>query len=127
MHMRTTVCLSLLSVFILGLSAASADEVERWLREAASPQLQVRLQALRALGESGDVRAVKPLLTALHDDNATIRDCAAAALRSLVRALQGAYETVVQWIEGLLATLGGSTNTAPPPPAVEKTGRLRYI
>jgi hypothetical protein len=125
--MRATVLLSLLSVFILGISVAAASDVERWLREATSPDLQVRRQALRALGESGDIRAVKPLLTALHDDNATIRDCAVAALRSLVRALQGAYEMVAQWIEGLLATLGGSTNTAPPPPAVEKTGRLRYI
>jgi hypothetical protein len=125
--MRPTVLLSLLSVFILGSSVASADEVERWLRDASSPKLQVRLQALRALGESGDIRAVRPLLTALHDDNSTIRACAAAALRSLVRALQGAYTTVVQWIEGLLATLGGSTTTAPPPPPVEKTWHLRYI
>jgi HEAT repeat protein len=125
--MRTAVLLSLLSVFILGISVASASDVERWLRDATSPDLQVRRQALRALGASGDLRAVKPLLAALHDDNATIRDCAVAALRSLVRALQGAYETVAQWIEGLLATLGGSTNTAPPPPAVEKTWRLRYI
>ena len=125
--MRATVFLSLLSVFILSSSIASASDIERWLRDASSPKLQVRLQALRALGESGDIRAVKPLLTALHDDNSTIRECAVAALRSLVLALQGAYDTVVQWIEGLLATLGGSTTTAPPPPPVEKTGRLRYI
>jgi HEAT repeats len=124
--MRATVLLSLLSVFILGSSVASASEVERWLRDATSPDVQVRLQALRALGASGDIRAVKPLLTALHDDNATIRDCAVAALRSLVQALQGAYATVVQWIEELLTTLGGAT-TAPPPPAGEKTGLLRYI
>ena len=125
--MRATVFLSLLSVFILSSAVASADEVERWLRDASSPKLQVRLQALRALGESGDIRAVKPLLTALHDDNSTIRECAVAALHSLVRALQGAYSTVVQWIEGLLATLGGSTTTAPPPPPVERTWHLRYI
>jgi HEAT repeat protein len=124
--MRATVLLySLLIMFALGVSAASADELEGWLRDATSPVLHTRLQALRALGDSGDIRAVQPLLTALRDDNMTIRDCAAAALRSLVRALRGLYATVAQWIEGLLSTLEEST-TAPPPP-VEKTWQPRYI
>jgi HEAT repeat protein len=113
-------------VFILGFSSvASANEIERWLRDAASPGLQVRLQALRALGDSGDIRAVPPLLTALRDDNPTIRDCAVAALRSLARALQGVYDAIAQWIARLLTSFDEST-TAPSPP-VEKTQHLRYI
>lgn len=123
--MRATMLCSLLLLFVLGVSTASADKLEGWLRDATSPELHTRLQALRALGDSGDIRAVRPLLTALHDDNATIRDCAAAALRSLVRALQGLYATVAQWIERLLSSLEEAT-TAPPPP-VEKTWRLRYL
>ena len=123
--MRATVLYSLLMICVLGVSAGSADELEGWLRDATSPVLHTRLQALRALGDSGDIRAVRPLLIALQDDNVTIRDCAAAALRSLVRAIQGLYATVAQWIEELLATLEQST-TAPPPP-VEKTWHLRHI
>jgi HEAT repeat protein len=124
--MRAAVLCSLMIGFILGLSSvASANDIERWLRDAASPVPQVRLQALRALGDSGDIRAVPPLLTALRDDNSTIRDCAVAALRSLARALQGIYDTIAQWIAGLLTSLDESTTA--PSPLVEKTQHLRHI
>ena len=122
--MRRKVIASLFFVLALGLSVATADEVERWLRDARSPVLQVRLHALRVLGDSGDVRAISPLLTALRDENSTIRDCAVAALHALVRTLQGIYTTVAQWIAELLTTLEGSTITPPPPPPVEKTWHL---
>jgi hypothetical protein len=40
---------SLFFVLTLGLSVAAADEVERWLRDARSPVLQVRLHALQSV------------------------------------------------------------------------------
>ncbi|GIX45895.1 MAG: hypothetical protein KatS3mg131_0106 [Candidatus Tectimicrobiota bacterium] len=122
--MRAKVVCALLLGLSLGLwaSAGTADEVARWLEEAHSPELAVRLRALAALGESGDPRAVPPLLAALHDAHPSVRECAVAALQALVRTLRTAYRALAQWLEDLLAALGGR-----PAPPREPPVRLQRI
>jgi hypothetical protein len=123
--MRLTRCLTLLILLGLWLPHAMADDLNRLLHDAASGSQAIRLQALQALGNSGDVRALQPLLTALDDRDPTIRSCAIAALRALARTLDGIYRTIAQWINTLLASL--QIHTSPPPPEVEHTRHLRYI
>jgi HEAT repeat protein len=108
-------------------SFATADEIDRLITEATTGSYEVRLQALHALGKSGDIRALPPLLAALKDQNATIREQAIAALRSLAQALHGLYRTVARGIEELLATLQAVLTPLPPPPDVERTRHWRYI
>ncbi len=103
----------------------AADDIDRLLRQATSGSHLVRLQALEALGQSGDVQALQPLLAALQDDNDTIRERAEAALRSLAHSLQGVYRVVAQWIKALLLTLNNEASSPPPP--LEKTHVLRRL
>jgi HEAT repeat protein len=124
--------MALTSVLILcGLwgeqSLATAAEIDRLITEATSGSYEIRLQALNALGKSGDIRALPPLLEAVKDQNATIREQAIAALRSLAQALHGLHRTVAHWIEELLATLQAALAPLPPPPDVERTRHWRYI
>ncbi len=107
-----------------GTRNAEADDIERWIRDAASASEPERLQALEALGKSGDLRALQPLLQALHDANPTIRERATAALHTLRRTLSDLYYKIAQWIEELLITWGAYTSPAPP---VESTRHLRRI
>jgi HEAT repeat protein len=125
--MRLTALVSCL--ILIGLwgwtPPAAADAMDRLIRDATSAPLPVRQQALQALGNSGDLRALQPLLVALQDDNPTIRQCAKSALQTLARTLQSAYQVVAQWIESLIIALGGTP--APEPPVVEKTLGVRHL
>ena len=123
--MRMVVLISTLLLFGIGIPHLEADDIDRLVHDATSGSRQERLQAFRALGNSGDPRALQPLLAALEDGDSTIRDGAIAALQSLVRTLKGLYHTIAQWIEELLVTLGVSPS--PPPPEVEWTRHLRRI
>ena len=95
----------------------AADEIDRLTTAAITGSYAVRLQALNALGQSGDMRALPPLLAAVKDQNIAIREQAIAALRALAQRLHGVYRVVAQWIEELLAAL--PSVFAPPPPEVE--------
>jgi HEAT repeat protein len=108
-----------------GGSAVAADEIDRLTTEATTGSYAVRLQALHALGKSGDIRALPPILAAVKDPNAAIRDQALAALRALAQSLHGVYRAVAQWIKELLATL--PSVLAPPPPDVEWTRHVQHI
>lgn len=125
--MRLIAFASILGLWSLwgGWSVATADELDRLILEATTGSYEVRLQALNALGTSGDVRALPPLLAATKDPNAAIREQAMAALRVLAQTLHGLSRAVARWIEALLATLQGAL--APPPPEVEWTRHLRYL
>ena len=125
MRLVTLVSCLLLAGIWIWTPHAAADDLDRLLRDATSASLQVRQQALEALGSSGDLRALQPLLVALQDDNPTLRQCAAAALRTLARALQGAYQAVARWIDTLIIALGGTP--APEPPIVERTLNVRHL
>jgi hypothetical protein len=74
----------------------SAQPVVLYTRQLSSPDLRVRAQAARSLGEAGDLGAVDPLIGALRDDDGDVRYEAArslgqlhaeSAVRSLVLAL----------------------------------------
>ena len=106
------------------LPHAAATDFERLLQDAASGSEPERLHALKILGRSGDPRALQPLRAAVQDDNATIRECARAALRALSDTLHGIYRAVAVWIDTFLITLGAYTS---PPPPVETTQYQRYI
>lgn len=123
--MRLVALISVMIVVGIGLPLVQADEMDHLIRDAISGSRQVRLQALTALGESGDLRALDPLLTALQDKDTVIRDRAMAALQSLLRTLKGLYGTLVQWIEKLLITLG--VMPSPQLPELERTRHLRQI
>ena len=103
----------------------AADDIDRFIQDATSASPRVRQQALEALGNSGDPRALQPLLMALHDDSPTIRQCAVAALQALSRTLKGVYRIMARWIDNLIITLGGEPT--PKPPVVEKTGKMQYL
>lgn len=109
---------------LAGPSQADAADFGQLIRDATSGSESERLQALKALGQSGDPRALQTLLTAARDDNATIRDCARAALQTLSDTLHGLYRVVAEWIDTFLIALGAYTS---PPPPVETTQYQRYI
>jgi hypothetical protein len=104
---------------------ATADDIDRFIQDATSASPLVRQQALEALGNSGDPRALQPLLAALHDDSPSMRQCAVAALRTLSRTLKGVYRIMARWIDNLIITLGGEPPTNPP--VVEKTLNMQYL
>ena len=106
-------------------SEAAADDIDRFIQDATSASPRMRQQALEALGNSGDPRALQPLLAALHDDSPTIRQCAVAALRALSRTLKGVYRIMARWIDNLIITLGGEPSSQPP--VVEKTVKMLYL
>ena len=123
--MRAITVMVLFLMMGIGLPLAGADEIDRLVRDATSGSPQVRQQALKALGQSGDLRALQPLLAALRDDEPTIRDCAIAALQALARGLKAVYHTVAVWVEELLISLG--VTSSPSPPAVEWTRHGRWV
>jgi hypothetical protein len=123
--MRLVALISTLLLLGIGIPHLEADDLDRLIHDAASGSQQERLQALQALGNSGNPRALQPLLAALRDEDPTIRDGAIAALQLLVRTLRGLYHTIAQWIEELLVNLG--VFPSPSPPEVEWTRHLCRI
>jgi hypothetical protein len=123
--MRLVALISTLLLFGIGIPHLEANDIDRLIHDATSGSQQERLQALQALGNSGDPRALQPLLAALEDADPTIRDGAIVALQLLVRTLRGLYHTIAQWIKELLVDLG--IFPSPPPPEAEWTRHLRRI
>jgi hypothetical protein len=93
---------------------AEMDHVERLIQDAISASGSKRLQAVEALGHSGDLRALQPLLDLLHDGDPSIREQASKALRTLAQNLRQIYTHLVQWIDSLLLRL--DIYLAPDPP-----------
>jgi HEAT repeat protein len=57
------------------------------------------------LGESGDIRAVPPLLEALRDKRGVVRQYTVEALQHLVQALDDGYIVVKRWLQSLINKL----------------------
>jgi hypothetical protein len=93
---------------------AEMDHVERLIQDAISASGSKRLQAVEALGHSGDLRALQPLLDLLHDVDPSVREQASKALRTLVQSLRQIYTHLAQWIDSLLLWL--DIYLAPDPP-----------
>lgn len=99
-------------------TATPTTHMDRWLQDVTSTSETVRIKALNALGQSGDRRALQPLLTALRDANPSIQQHAKAALKKLAQTLDQTYRHLAEWINTWLIIIGGYS--APPPP-VERT------
>jgi hypothetical protein len=75
--------LALITVMVMSLRVAYADRVGDLTAMLASSSDKTRISAVVSLAKLGDKRALKPLVTALHDPNAQVRALAAAALGKL--------------------------------------------
>ena len=107
-----------------GPASAAQDPIERLIQDAASASVAKRLQAVDALGQSGDLRALQPLLNLLDDVNPSVREQAMQALQTLAKRLRQIYSHLAQWIDSLL--LQFDIYLAPDPP-VERTRLQRAI
>ena len=104
--MRTVSAL-LLGLLLLtgGIDVSYADRLQPLLDDLTSPEMDTRLKALKSLGESGEIRAVPPLIAALNDEHTVIRQYAAEALQNLARILDDAYVAVKRWLQSLINKL----------------------
>ena len=90
------------------------ERLNELIRELKSENWQARLVAVHELMEIGDVRAVKPLLRALADENKHVREVATRALerigepaiRSLLQALRGESWDMRQMAAETLVKIG---------------------
>src|ERR671924_2151921 len=82
--MRTASRMVLGILLMLGtIELSAADELKSVVNDLKSADAQTRMTAIQRLGESGDIRAVQPLLAALNDENALVRTYAIEALQRL--------------------------------------------
>lgn len=127
---RLTLLAILIAFVSMGFAprAAVADtdraDIERLIQDATSASGVKRLHAVEALGNSGDLRALQPLLGLLYDVDPSIRDHALKALQTLAQSLRQIYTHLAQWIDRLLLRL--DIDLAPEPP-VERTQYQRVI
>ena len=104
--MRTVSSLLLgLLLLTCGIELSHADRLQPLLDDMASADMDTRLKAITSLGESGEIRAVSPLIAALNDEHEVIRQYAAKALQNLARALDDAYVVVKRWLQFLINKL----------------------
>jgi hypothetical protein len=75
--------LALLTVLVMFLRVAHADRIGDLTAMLASSSEKTRISAVVSLAKLVDKRALKPLVTALHDPNAQVRALAAAGLGKL--------------------------------------------
>jgi HEAT repeat protein len=104
--MRTGTWICLVVVLLTsGMGLAEADRLPALLGELQSADPESVRQAMAQLGESGDMRALPPLLGALQDERADVRQYALEALQRLVQALDEAHLVVKRWLQSLISTL----------------------
>jgi hypothetical protein len=122
--------LSLITVPVL--AAPGLEELVSQLRDGKD--FRVRVQAALQLGKSMSPQALAPLVTALDDDNASVRAAAVAALESLgdVRAIAplkehrlDRSEAVRKQIKSSLGELEAQALDAPKPKVLVKLGIMK--
>jgi HEAT repeat protein len=94
---------ALLLTHVLGL--ADAGQLQPLINDAQSADTPTALKALKALGDSRDIRAVSPLLAALGDERGLVRQYAVEALQHLVRTLDSVYAVTKRWLQSLIDQL----------------------
>jgi hypothetical protein len=104
--MRTT-SLILLALLLLtsGINLSYADGLQPLIDDLKSTNTDTKLKAIKSLGESGDIRAVPPLLTVLRDERGMARQYAVEALQNLARVLDDVYVVVKRWLQSLINKL----------------------
>jgi HEAT repeat protein len=100
-------CVLLTSLLVVGaMTTSHGDEFQRLIQDLRSSDEASRMKAVKALGQSGEMRALNPLLEALKDDSALVREHALEALRNLVKVLSDVYRLMRWWFQDLLNRLG---------------------
>jgi HEAT repeat protein len=94
---------AMLATNTIGL--AYADQLRPLIDDLKSADTTTVLKAIRGLGESGDIRAVPPLLEALRDKRGVVRQYTVEALQHLVQALDDGYLVVKRWLQSLINKL----------------------
>ena len=84
---------------------ASADQLRPLINDLQSEDRQIVVKAIQRLGESGDIRAVSPLLDALRDERGVVRYYAVEALQQLIRTLDDVYIVVKRGLQSLINKL----------------------
>jgi HEAT repeats len=104
--MRTAILVFLVGLLpVHTLGPAAADPLQPLIDDLRSADPAVALKALKGLGESGDIRAVPPLLAALRDERGVVRQYAVEALQQLVRTLDDVYVVARRWLQSLIDRL----------------------
>jgi HEAT repeat protein len=102
---------SALSIFVAmllltpAIDLAYADRLQSWIDDLQSANTATKLSAIKGLGESGDIRAVPPLVEALGDERDVVRQHAVEALQHLVIVLDDVYSIVKRWVQSLINKL----------------------
>lgn len=104
--MRTATWFILAALALTNISGlACADQLQPLINDLQSADTKTVLKAIKGLGESGDIRAVPPLLDALRDERGVVRQYTVEALQHLVQALDDAYLVVKRWLQSLINKL----------------------
>jgi HEAT repeat protein len=102
--MRRAVCL-FLTLLVSGIGPAVADTLRTLPSGYQSRDAEAMLKALAELGQSGDIAALPPLLEALRDERAVVRQYAVEALQRFARVLDDAHILVKRWLQILINRL----------------------
>jgi HEAT repeat protein len=104
--MRTAILIFLAALLLTHItSPADADQLRPLIDDLQSVETETALKAIKGLGESGDIRAVPPLLAALRDERGVVRQYAVEALQHLVRTLDKVYFVAKRWLQSLIDQL----------------------
>jgi HEAT repeat protein len=87
------------------IDLASAGQLRPLINDLKAGDTQTVLKAIKGLGESGDIRAVLPLLDALRDEHGVVRQYTVEALRYLVRALDDVHIVTKRGLQSLIDKL----------------------
>jgi HEAT repeat protein len=104
MRMTPSILLALL-LLTSGIDSSYADRLQPLIDDLKSMEMDTKLKAIRSLGESGEIRAVPPLIAALNDEHVVVRQYAAEALQHLARILDDVYVGVKRWLQFLIDKL----------------------
>jgi HEAT repeat protein len=104
--MRAAIWVFLVALSLMqGTGLADASQLRPLINDLKSADTETALKAVKGLGESGDIRAVPPLLGALRDERDVMRQYAVEALQHLVRALDNVYIVAKRWLQSLINQL----------------------
>jgi HEAT repeat protein len=104
--MRAAIWVFLVALSLMqGTGLADARQLRPLINDLKSADTETVLKAVKGLGESGDIRAVPPLLGALRDERDVVRQYAVEALQQLVRALDDVYMVAKRWLQSLINQL----------------------
>jgi len=104
MRLTSSILLALL-LLTSGIEWSYADRLQPLIDDLKSTEMATRLKAIKSLGESGEIRAVPPLIAALNDEHDVVRRYAAEALQNLSRILDDVYTGVKRWLQSLINKL----------------------